>query len=98
MTQAERREAFEAELREMRPVIERRSLGLCEADTVVCSGRATMLHHRWRKGQGGVNREWNLLHVCPSCHTYIHDHPAESYAVGWLMKRWQGVAALAVTA
>ncbi len=55
------------------------------------------LHHRQPKGMGGGSRDRydrveNLVLVCgtgstPDCHFYIHNHPAESYQCGWLVRR-----------
>lgn len=59
----------------------------CEAGTRVCVGRAAHVHHRRLRSQGGGDEPSNLLAVCPPCHRYIHDHPAESYERGWLLRR-----------
>lgn len=32
-----------------------------------------------------------LAALCPPCHTHIHDHPAESYADGWLI-HWENAS------
>jgi hypothetical protein len=73
---------FPAEVREQ---VARRSLGLCEAQEVNCWGRATMLHHIKRRKEPD-NSATNALHVCPPCHTWIHEHVAESEARGWLVR------------
>lgn len=42
---------------------------------------ALQTHHRRLRGIGGstwpgINLPSNLITVCPTCHRYIHDHPA----------------------
>jgi len=69
----------------------RRSGGRCEARaTPGCSGRWEHLHHRRLRSQGGGHDAANLLAVCHFCHRWIHDHPAESYARGWLVRAGTG--------
>ena len=44
-------------------------------------------HHIVNRGMGG--RKTNPgpeVPACPLCHRYIHDHPAEAYANGWLYR------------
>ena len=64
----------------------RRSIsgGRCEADTEVCTGRAVHIHHVLMRSRGGSDNVSNLLDVCVSCHSWIHEHPSESYDRGWL--------------
>jgi len=64
--------------------IEGRSGGACEAKTPACTGRGAHAHHIVMRSQGGDDGTGNLLWVCPPCHSYIHEHPAESYDAGWL--------------
>jgi 5-methylcytosine-specific restriction endonuclease McrA len=52
------------------------------------------VHHRLRRSAGTkeqVDRLANLTTVCGSgttgCHREIHNHPTESYATGWLIRR-----------
>jgi hypothetical protein len=75
--QADRRlSAYDAEFRRMRPVVRRRSGGRCEAGVAPnCTGRATHVHHRQLRSQGGPNSLANLLDVCVYCHGVIHGHP-----------------------
>jgi hypothetical protein len=74
----------------VREAVTERSRGYCEAATPACKGTGQHLHHRKLRSQGGSNAEDNLLHVCFRCHSYIHDHPAESYDAGWLFRSWEG--------
>lgn len=30
----------------------------------------------------------NTLSLCMEAHAYVHANPTESYAHGWLIKRW----------
>lgn len=71
----------------VRDAVAERSQGLCEAGWacfVPGEGyqRATQMHHRWRRGQGGPDTVANLLHVCTPCHTRIHADPHA------LFRRW----------
>ena len=59
----------------------------------VCLGPGTNRHHRKLRSQGGTDDPSNVIEaVCGSgttgCHGWIHDHPATSYANGWLVKSW----------
>lgn len=64
-----------------------RSVGVCEAQiNAVCAYRAAHVHHRLMRSQLGKDTPDNLLAVCRPCHDYIHQHPAESYAAGWLIR------------
>lgn len=78
--------AYELEFRKMRPAIEKRSKGQCEARTEVCAGAGVQVHHRKLRSQGGTNAEINLIHVCFPCHEWIHAHPKTSYERGWLIR------------
>lgn len=69
---------------DVREAVARRSLGHCEAQTEVCWGTATMIHHIRRRSQGGTGTFENALHVCAPCHDWIHLHPATSRERGWL--------------
>lgn len=69
-----------------REAVRDRSAGLCEAQTTACSYLAAHVHHRLMRSQLGKDTPDNLLAVCRPCHDYIHAHPAESYAAGWLIR------------
>ena len=60
---------------------------LCEAKIYPdCDGRAVHTHHRLLRSQGGSDDPENLLDVCAPCHQWIHDHPAEAYLRGLLIR------------
>lgn len=63
-----------------------RSGGWCEVAVPGCMGRGDQAHHRLRRSQGGKGTLANGLWVCRACHAYVHDHPAESYERGWLIR------------
>jgi hypothetical protein len=52
----------------------------------VCTGRAENRHHRKGRGPGLDAPEWTA-DICHGCHNYAHAHPAESYRMGWMVKR-----------
>ena len=90
---------------EVRRVLAVRSGGVCEIGLVsVCLGQARDVHHRVRRGAGGrhgaaraaSDRLSNLLHVCRSCHEWVHANPAVSRGAGWLLGLGFGVPGLAV--
>lgn len=43
-------------------------------------------HHRLQRSHQGPNELWNLVAVCPRCHSTIHLNPAWSYEHGWLLR------------
>lgn len=66
----------------------RRSGGWCEvAVDPMCQRQGGHLHHKLPRSAGGPHVEDNLLDTCPSCHRWIHSHPAASYDHGWLLRR-----------
>ncbi len=70
-----------------RDAVERRSNGWCEIAHLNCSGRATEVHHRLMRSQGGGHDVDNLLHLCGAGHRFVHDNPEHSYGKGWLLHR-----------
>ncbi len=82
-----RRRRFLAQLEEARPFILERAGRWCEARTPRCIGVVQHLHHRRGRVRRDANEPEHLLAVCLPCHAYIHHHPAESYARGWLLRR-----------
>lgn len=71
---------------EVRQDLIARSNGWCEVAVPGCAGRGTQAHHRLRRAQGGKGTLKNGLWVCRACHSFIHDHPAESFERGWLIR------------
>lgn len=69
-----------------------RSGRVCEARLKPCTGAATQLHHRQRAGRRDTVD--NLMHICASCHEWIHRNPAVSYESGHLVASWDTVAPL----
>jgi hypothetical protein len=67
----------------------KRSKGLCEARLPGCTIAATDPHHMMRRSAGGEDVASNLLHVCRTCHRYIHEHPAEAIDLGFLKSRYR---------
>lgn len=73
---------------EVKAQARRRSGNRCEARSSVCTGRAERFHHRKLKGMGGRsvdNRLVNCLHVCDSCHLYMHAHSVLARLMGWIV-------------
>lgn len=77
------------ELREAKKAVRRRSRGVCEAGTEVCTGEAQAFHHRKMRSAGGSHDPVNLLAVCGPCHTWIHGNPEASYDRGLLVHPWE---------
>jgi hypothetical protein len=74
----------------MRQLVQGRALGCCER----CLEWAPDAHHHHRRvrGMGGskaTNRHdpSNLVQLCPVCHKWVHDNPAESVATGFMVPR-----------
>lgn len=68
---------------------------------VRCLGVAQDCHHRRVRGMGGsqdpaVTALANVVCLCRACHDYIHAHPAESYASGFLVHAGQDPAEVPV--
>jgi hypothetical protein len=66
-----------------RAAVANRSGGYCELG---CGRRATNMHHRKNRSQGGQWSPANILHLCGSgttgCHGYYTNHPAEAKRLG----------------
>jgi hypothetical protein len=62
----------------------------CELhDALGCGRSASQIHHRLLRSQGGALMDpENTLSLCMEAHAYVHANPTESYAHGWLIKRW----------
>ena len=73
---------------EVKAQARRRSGNRCEAESAVCTHRSEHFHHRKLKGMGGRsvdNRLANCLHVCRSCHDYMHSHGILAKLMGWIV-------------
>jgi len=69
--------------------ISARSGGMCETWIAgTCNTRAVQIHHRKLRSQGGRHTVVGCIHICHRCHDYIHSHPRESYANGWLVSAY----------
>ncbi len=53
-----------------------------------CQGRIDP-HHVHRRSQGGQDTMENLISLCRLHHSWVHDHPAESYELGFLKHSWE---------
>lgn len=56
---------------------------LCQWCRVV--GGRLVPHHRFRRSQGGKDVAAHMVSVHVLCHGYIHDHPEEAFARGFLV-------------
>ena len=71
-------------------IVVARDGGLC----LRCGRQAEDVHHRIRRGMGSTRDPLvaygiaNCICLCRRCHDYIHSHPEESYAQGWLVHGW----------
>lgn len=69
--------------RTARKIVRARSGGVCE----LCQKqRATDVHHRKNRSQGGLWEPQNLLHLCHDEHMRITTSPALSYERGWSVR------------
>ena len=57
-----------------------------ETLTYRCASRATEVHHRLRRSQGGTDTPDNLVALCHDCHhVRVHGHPEAAFTAGWLV-------------
>lgn len=72
----------------IKEIVHERSDYICEAmiREAGCTWKATDIHHRKLRSQGGEHTTVNCVFICRECHHYIHMHPAISYYNGWLVK------------
>ncbi|MFB9576334.1 hypothetical protein [Streptomyces yanii] len=72
-----------------RQIVHDRDGGHC----VRCNNAQNLtIHRRLNRGMGSFGKEWinqahNLLLVCTVCNSWFEDHPRESYARGWEVRR-----------
>lgn len=89
----------------MRALLYRRAGGRCEGQvTEECRSKRGDLnvtgmqaHHRKLRSQGGGHSIVNLAGLCPDCHRWAHDHPAEARLRGLICPRYHDPATWAMT-
>lgn len=68
-----------------------RSEGVCEAQIPdVCTGRAVHMHHRKFRSGGEDHSVPNLIHICDSCHNWIHAWKRTARTYGWAISSHGG--------
>ena len=55
---------------------------------IACFGRIDP-HHIKRRSQGGLDTLDNLISLCRGHHSWVHEHPEESYELGFLKHGWE---------
>lgn len=86
---SDKKRATDAEYAQARAAVKFRAYGRCEVNTPACpprEHRGDHCHHVLRRSQTGGHDPALLLLVCAEAHEYIHQHPAESYDKGWLIR------------
>lgn len=73
-----------------RQLVRARSAGRCELQhPTACRGGADGVHHRVKRGQGGLWSPANLLDACGSgttgCHGWTEAHPTLAGELGWAL-------------
>lgn len=53
-----------------------------------CFGRIDP-HHIKMRSQGGLDTLDNLISLCRAHHSWVHEHPEESYELGFLKHGWE---------
>lgn len=78
-----------------RQLVQGRAFGRCER----CHRPAIVahLHHRRPKGMGGSSAPDRhavsaLVQLCPGCHDWAHDHPADAAVTGFMVPRSSGLS------
>lgn len=77
---------------DVKAMVKRRSMGICEIRTAGCQRIAVHFHHRKLRSAGGQGTFDNCLHVCTSCHDFAHANRAAAVENGWIVPSW-GTAA-----
>lgn len=49
-----------------------------------CGGRRDHHHHRQRRRDGGHTLS-NVVPLCAACHAWVHGHPTQARALGWIV-------------
>lgn len=83
---ARARRAEPRKLIEGRRAVLERSGGRCEHPSG-CAATADVVHHRAGRVGEGAHHPDLLLALCDDHHRWVHDHPAESYANGAMVRR-----------
>lgn len=66
-----------------------RDLGCCGTQLPgKCGGRIDP-HHIKMRSQGGEDTLDNLVCLCRVHHSWVHEHPDESYRLGYLKHGWE---------
>lgn len=76
-----------------RQIVADRSEGFCER---CCRGVLTTMHHRKKRGQGGLWDATNIVAVCGDgtrgCHGWAEHNPNDAADFGWHVRPWQDPA------
>lgn len=71
---------------EGRAMVMHRALGRCEVGVDPgCVTSQPEWHHRQRRGHARDHRPCNGLAACRPCHSWIHAHPVDAMAKGWIV-------------
>jgi 5-methylcytosine-specific restriction endonuclease McrA len=76
--------------RKVRKIIADRSEGYCERtfpEGWRCWQPASEIHHLLPTARGGQGEAENLIHLCPACHRWIHDHPTSAESQRLLLRK-----------
>lgn len=66
---------------QVRAAVRQRSRGRCERCRIAV---ATDMHHKRRRREGDHSAE-NAAHLCRSCHRFLHEHPRQAKAEGFIV-------------
>ena len=64
----------------------------CQAQLEGCTGKSVDVHERLNRSQGGKivgGEPTDYLALCRACHTWVTEHPKESYELGYSVHRWE---------
>lgn len=75
------------EIRAARSIVRERSQDICEVCDIAA---AVHFHHILPRSAQGADVASNYLHVDAACHQWIHAHPEEARAQGWIISRYPG--------